>query len=265
MLQWFELEEPERAPEPDSAPVTVVETKSKSGDRDDSSEDIADNGKPQEADHTENSWASVVGGSAVRVRDEHSICGSEDSQDVRDNVDGTGFDTAADPTQAAPPRLSLTSTSPSRRLDQCAQAGCDSLDCMPAGKERLQVQQGEGPVQESSGFAFEEAAERGVQAVEDDKDSRQEAEAEAAICACSSGCLPLQESEDSCSVSSPDSECAPLTPPPVLPCPPRPLVFGCITPEYLREMWEEEGPGAWMDSGVWASNVRLLSFRESYS
>ena len=264
MLQWFELEEPERAPEPDSAPVTVVETKSKSGDRDDSSEDIADNGKPQEADHTENSWASVVGGSAVRVRDEHSICGSEDSQDVRDNVDGTGFDTAADPTQAAPPRLSLTSTSPSRRLDQRAQDGCDSLDYAPADKERLQVQQGEGLAQESSGFAFE-AAERGVPEVEDAKNSRQEAEAEDAICACSSGCLPLQESEDSCSVSSPDSECAPLTPPPVLPCPPRPLVFGCITPEYLREMWEEEGPGAWMDSGVWASNVRLLSFRESYS
>ena len=245
--------------------MTAAETNPKSGDRDDSSEDIPHAGKPQEGDDTdlENSSALVVDGAAVRVRDEHSICGSEDSQDVRDNVDGTGFDTAADPTQAAPPRLSLTSTSPSRRLDQCAQADCDSLDCTSADKERLQVQQGEGLAQESSGFAFEEAAERGAQGVEDDKNSRQEAED--AICSLSSGCLPLQESEDSCSLSSPDSECAPLTPPSVLPCPPRPLVFGCITPEYLREMWEEEGPGAWMDSGVWASNVRLLSFRESYS
>ena len=44
--------------------------------------------------------------------------------------------------------------------------------------------------------------------------------------------------------------------PPGLPNPPRPLVFGSISPEYLKTMWEEEGPGALTNTGVWAAKVR---------
>ena len=58
-------------------------------------------------------------------------------------------------------------------------------------------------------------------------------------------------------VSSPGSDRAPpLSTPPVIPTPPRPIVFGSISPEYLRTMWEEEGPGALTNTGVWAAKVR---------
>ncbi|PIL30236.1 hypothetical protein GSI_07414 [Ganoderma sinense ZZ0214-1] len=49
-----------------------------------------------------------------------------------------------------------------------------------------------------------------------------------------------------------DSDHAPPVDPPTSP---RQIVFGSISPEYLRTMWEEEGPEALTNTGVWASKV----------
>ena len=71
--------------------------------------------------------------------------------------------------------------------------------------------------------------------------------------------LPRDTPDEGEGLSSPDSDHAPLTPP-GLPSPRRRVFFGSVSPEYLKTMWEEEGPAAWADTGVWAAKVRATPF-----
>lgn len=251
VLEWFELEDPES--EPETSYVTVPEAKSECGLRTSSPHTDAqyendilaraapDDRKPQKGDSAENSLHATVG-STVRVHDQHTIRGIRDTeQDVHHN-DGTV--STQDVNCANPALLDLSPTASTSRLDH-AQADYGNLDCTQADNKRLHRRN--GTIQE----APEEAVECGVQDVGEDQNSNPEVDEHPS---CSTG--SSRESEDS--FSYPDSELAPSTPP-GLSGPPRPLVFGCIDPEYLRRMWEEEGPEALIDTGVWASNVRLPS------
>ena len=65
-----------------------------------------------------------------------------------------------------------------------------------------------------------------------------------------------QEYEDD--MSSPDSECSALETPLGSQNPSGPIIFGSITPDYLISLWEEEGPEALMNPGIWAKQVRLV-------
>ena len=65
-----------------------------------------------------------------------------------------------------------------------------------------------------------------------------------------------QEYEDD--ISSPDSECSVLETPLESQNPSGSIIFGSITPEYLMSLWNEEGPEALMNPGIWAKQVRLV-------
>ncbi|KAI1787003.1 hypothetical protein LXA43DRAFT_1098679 [Ganoderma leucocontextum] len=241
-LEWFELEDPEPEPEPEPAPAPVAVSEAESNLQ---AVSLPSNVQPQDDNPdctSENSEAAAEYAEALDQDEpttavvERATCG-QDAQDAQDN-EGTPPCQGSDHAPPTPPSLTLTSTS---LLDHAPAHGYGLAHT--ADNEKIQQSDVLG-VQKSPEYATE--CRYGVQEVGEDENDTQAAEP----ATCGRG-DPHSWGESEDGLSSPDSERGPLTPP-GLRGPPRPLVFGSITLEYLRTMWEEEGPGSLIDTGVWA-------------
>ncbi|KAM5541318.1 hypothetical protein V8D89_004872 [Ganoderma adspersum] len=262
-LEWFELEDPEPQPAPVLSESPVPQAKpSRSAEfplhdalpQDEPSAHATEDEKPQRG----NTVLGHEGATECVARDvnvdeentlhvrEHAIYAAKEAHEAEGSL--STRESEPDHPRVVPPGQTLSEpTSTSILVDPHAD---------DRGPQKCYAATQESP---------EDPAKPAVQEAGDDDDD-DETRAVAVDCTVEDSQDSQPEgTDDSLPVSSPpadDSDRAPPSPspspsPPGLPTrtAPRPIVFGSISLEYLRTMWEEEGPAALTNTGVWAAKV----------